>query len=115
MKNGMYRMTSVNCMFCEGRLGQAPTQSLPVLLQSMVQYSSCLANVDLLTVATWAPVDHSCPLVSGNVVFETHQHLFKGTVWQKAGANLQGGQDLTDRLREVPDVWDHYRGFWWVL
>ena len=26
-----------------------------------------------------------------------------------------GGQDLTDGLRELPDVRDHYRGFRWVL
>ena len=43
-------------MFCEGRLVQIPTrQSSPVLLQSIVQRSSYLANVDLADVATWEP------------------------------------------------------------
>ena len=97
-------------------MGWVPThQSLSVLLQSMVQRSSCLANVELLAVATWDPVDHSFPLVSGDVVFESHQHLLQGMAWLKTSTNLQGGQDPMDRLREVPDVWDHYRGFWWVL
>ena len=86
-------------------MGWVPThQSLSVLLQSMVQRSSCLANVDLLTVTTWAPVDHSCPLVMGNEVLRLTSICLR-VVWQKPGENLQRGQDPTDRLREVPDVW----------
>ena len=51
---------------CEGKLGQVPTfQISSVFLQSMVQFSSSLANVDLLTVVTWDPVDHFCPLTQG--------------------------------------------------
>ena len=112
----IYGMTSVSCMFCEGRLGQVPTcQGSSVLFHSMLQRSSCLANVDLLTVAAWDPVDHSCPLVPGDVVFETHQHPLEGAMWPKAGTNLQGGQDPADGLREVPVVRDHYRGLRRVL
>ena len=112
----IYGMTSVSCMFCKGRLGQVPScQGSSVLFHSMLKCSPCLANVDLLTVAAWDPVDHSCPLVSGDVVFETHQHLFEGTVLLKAGTNLQGRQDPADGLREVPDIRDHYRGLRRVL
>ena len=82
----IYGMTSVSCMFCEGRLGQVPTcQGSSVLFHSMLQCSSCLANVNLLAVAAWDPVDHSCPLVPGDVVFETHQHPLEGAMWPKAG------------------------------
>ena len=52
----IYGMTSVSCVFCEGRLGQVPTsQGSSVLFHYMLQCSSCLTNVDLLTVAVFKP------------------------------------------------------------
>ena len=38
-----------------------------------------------------SPIYGMTSLVSGDVVFETHQHLLEGAVWPKAGFGPSGG------------------------
>ena len=88
------RVNMVTCpsMFSQGgRVEISLPDSTSVLIQSLGQFPSSLANIRTVTGCTWDLVNYIPSLQVRHWVFRVRQHLSEGLEWFVAHSDAQGG------------------------